>query len=691
MDRDEHAQSLTVPDNNALVVVTSRIPSHDLREYHALSTRNQDRVRKMLEAVSIIEAEPVRMVGYQLASAYLAGMKGASVQSLRVNYGRYIKSGRDWREFIDGALEWKPSQRMPVAFLEEVQRRANDNKRSIATAIKLLHAEWVQGVEIPGYGTWRQWWKLQHPRLPLPAQCPGFPDGWTLRNLRRKLDSSRFRRIAQIQGLSAAQSHKPLVYTTRAGLWVGSHYQFDDLWHDFFVTVPGQGAAGRPLELFAHDLFSARKFRWGMRIRTEDDNGKAQGLTAKMTRMLVASVLACDGYSPRGTVMMAEHGTAAISEAMEAAMYDGSGGLITVCRSGMQGAAAHDGQYGGISKGNPRHKASLESSNNLTHNLTAHLPGQTGPNRDRRPESLGELLRYNEQLLAAAQQLPPALSVFIQYPLLTDTQAMQVLTALYRVMDEMPHMLEGWEAAGNVVAEALILGQWLSQDALMALPPHEQQAALSLLESGTIKTRPRRLTRGEVWQRGAGDLVKMQGGVICQILGDEFASERSIRRHLFEFQDAEIGPGLHRYESKCTAPDGSHLYLQDGGKYLCTVNPFAADELMIRDAKGRFLGTCPRLHSITRGDNEALQRAFARVAEENTHLLEPLRKQQAHEARARLALQQHNVALVRNHLEGESAAKSDALSALAGVVTPKQSPQQQPTATPQHNEATADW
>jgi hypothetical protein len=79
-----------------------------------------------------------------------------------------------------------------------------------------------------------------------------------------------------------------------------------------------------------------------------------------------------------------------------------SGGAIKVERGGMQGAAAHAGQYAGRSKGNFRIKAALESLGNLIHNEMAFLPGQTGKDRQHAPEQLHGLLKHNDALLLGA-------------------------------------------------------------------------------------------------------------------------------------------------------------------------------------------------------------------------------------------------------------------------------------------------
>lgn len=646
-------------------MVPAAIGARDLQEFHGLSAKNQARVRGLLAAFDVIENAPSKMEGYALAAQ---GRRGFTHGSLRRLYREYVNSGRDWRALVDNAVEYTPaSGGLPAEFIAEVQRRVDENGRSVEMALKMLRHEWAKGASVPGFGTWREWWRRTRPFLPVPPACPGLPRGWSSSNLRAFIDCSKFRRIAQTRGLQAAHAfNASQVYTTRAGLYVGSHFQFDDLWHDFFVASVAEKKVGRPLELFAHDLFSARKFRFGFRVRTENDNGKAQGLTAKMMRMLVAAVFHCDGYSERGTVCLAEHGTAAFSEAMERVLFDATGGLIRVQRSGMQGAKAHAGQYPGLVRGNPRHKASLESSNNAVHNLTAHLPGQTGPDRQRRPEQLHGLLEYSAAVLDVMQQLPADVAETLRLPILTEVQAGRVLNELYAAFEEMPHNLEGWREAGNVVAEICLAGQWFSSAGLLALPGSERDAALALMESGKLAARERRLSRREVWERGAPALRKISGGAVCELLGDDFARELSVKHHAFEFRDSEIEPGaILRFESLCFTPEGQGVYLPEGGKFLVSVNPFNASRLFVRDAKGRYVGECARIESVSRFDTLALSDAIKRAARDEAAALEPLRARQQGEARRKLAMHKHNAAVVRAHGGEEAARQASALAALS--------------------------
>lgn len=712
MDRDDHAPALLSQLSTAAALdvceteetalafldaaeIPTTIPPRDLSEFHGLTARNQARVLKMLEAVKIVEAHCAcdgrclcrgRVLGFEAAAAHLVGMKGASASRLRIMYGEYIREGRNnWRAFVDGALEYKPTTQIPAAFLTHLQEVVDAAKRdrAVSAAIGKMLVEWTMGGTLPGWGTWRQLWKLKHPALPMPSVCPWeHPPGCSLRNLRNYLDTSNARRLAITQGMQAAKAALPLVVNSRRGLWCMARVQFDDLVHDFFTVSMsgGRGAMGRPLEFFAHDVFTARKIRFGMRVIRDDlPEEERKGVNKRLMRQLLAAVMACDGYSPRGTVLVAEHGTAAISEDMERLLYDASGGLITVSRSGMTGAAAHDAQWGGFvrnketgkrqlidgttSRGTPRHKGSLEKSNATVHALTADAPGQTGTNRDKRPEELGALLRYNEQLLAACAELPEHLRQHIRHPLLTEHQAAEFLLKVYQIFERMPHVLSGWE--DNTVAEVFVLNAWLDAQGIATLPPHDQTHIMEQMHAGCLQTRQRRLNRLEAWQKGVREtpLIQPPPSVIFHLLGEDFAVERTVRGHQFRFQDRDLGPGEHFYEGFITDSSGLYRELPNGEKFATIVNPFAADMLGVFDAKGRYLGYAkPR---VVAGPNLAeIHAALGDAARLTSEIMEPMRKRHAKAAKARLDLMEHNAGVVAAHQAAEAAAVSASLSAL---------------------------
>lgn len=536
---------------------------------------------------------------------------------------------------LAGPRWWKQSAETMVLPLSDkalVKLYCEQNDRSTRAAVKQLRADWRKGLV-----------QTTQPR----DERTGYPRGWSIDNLSRYAPDS-YELLAARKGTAPAASARRLVYTTRAELWVGSHYMFDDMWHDFFVNSFAEKQAGRPLELFSHDLFSARKCRWGIRVRTRKDDGSMHGLTAAMTRQIIAATYYLDGYSPRGTVNVVEHGAAGIGEDVARALHEHSGGLITISESGMQGAAAHAGQYEGVRRGNPRHKASLESSNNLTHNVFAHLPGQTGFSRDDRPEQLGALLTENDRWLKLYDRLSPAHKALVQFPILELTQFMAVAHELYAQIECDPdHDLEGWIAAQNVTQEVLLGGQWMDQRVLMNGTPDEQELALMMIGQGKLQTRPRRMTRREVWERGAGELLKLSGAGVVAILGEDLARKNPerVQHGMIEFEDAEVGPGVFRFEAIVFDPWGRRERLSEGERYRVFINPFAPERLFVCDARGAYLGEARRIADPSRANQEAVYRTMGAVAHEATERLQGVRERHEGEAQVKAERERINTAL----------------------------------------------
>ncbi len=425
----------------------------------------------------------------------------------------------------------------------------------------------------------------------------GHPKGWSPRNLARFVPS-RFILSAARVGRSAAASERRLVYSTRANLYAGSHYLFDDMWHDHFVNVLDQRKTGRPLEFHAVDLFSACKFAWGMSVRMEND-GRMEGLKEADMLFLLASVFWQHGYSTRGTIIIPEHGTAAVPSDIEAMLHDETGGLVTVSRSGMEGAAAAAHQYAGRPKGNFRFKAALESLGNLIHNEMAALPAQTGKDRDHRPEQLHGLLKRNDALLKALAHLDPERAAMLRWPMLTIQQFRAIAAEIYdRINARTDHDLEGWD--------------------LMHVPC-----------SGTM----RRLSPAEVWRSGRRNLVRLRPEAVAGILVRDNGAELTARRGMLELTVGEISGDPLRFDARD---------LPDREKFRCVVNPYSPDTLFAFDSRNAFVAACPRIYAVCKSDVAALQRECGAAAHAEAERLAPFRARHAAEARQRAADMRHN-------------------------------------------------
>lgn len=533
---------------------------------------------------------------------------------------------------LAGPRWWKKGNRIGLSDEDKelVKLHCGKNQRSSRSAVKALRRDFTRG-------------RIKT-ATPIDPRT-GFPRGWSVSNL-EQYAPTKFQLKAVRIGRSAAASERPLVYTTRKGLWVGSHIMIDDMWHDFDINTFVENQSGRPLELAAHDLFPAYKRRWGIRVRTQRDDGSHNQLSERMTRYILAATLFLDGYSRRGTIICAEHGMAAVRDAIERALLEMSDGLITVSRSGMTGAAAHSGQYPGLSRGNLRFKASLESSHNLTHNVFAALPGQVGKDRNHQPEEHAALMKNNDALLACRKYLSEETAALLEYPLLELNQFMRVAHELYNGIHEDPdHNLEGWVECGHVTQELLLGGQWIDQ-ALLLQDAAQSALAVELVRAGNLQSRPRRMTRGAVYRAGMHDLLHIPGHGVCAILGDDLAAPRKVRTNMFEFEDQEVGPGVHRYAAVAKTPHGEELRLADRETYETFVNPFAPETLFVRRGDGAYIGECRRIDKPCRGDVEAVHRACGAAAKTEAELLAPIRVRHLQDAREKAARHERNAAVL---------------------------------------------
>lgn len=514
----------------------------------------------------------------------LARRSGHPYATVRRKYYAAKKTGA--AAIIDRRMAGADNDREQISpeDIETLRTYVESNQRKTAPAIRAMRRDWQNG-------------KL-YTSTPLDPRT-GFPKGWSPRNLARFAPDQFTLRAARL-GRSAAASERRLVYTTRAGLYVGSHYLFDDMWHDHFVNVLDQRKTGRPLEFHAVDLYSANKFAWGMSVRMEND-GRMEGLKEADMRFLLAAVLFNFGYSPRGTILVAEHGTAAIRQDLEQMLLEETGGLVTVARSGMEGAAAAAHQYAGRGKGNFRFKAALESLGNLIHNEMAALPGQAGMDRDHRPEQLHGLLKRNDALLTAVAQLPPERLAMLRWDLLTIQQFRAVAGEIYaRINARTDHDLEGWD--------------------MMHVPDPR---------TGMM----RRLSPAEVWRSGSRQLTRLRPEAAAGILVKDNGVELTCRRGMLELTNGEISGDPLRFDAR---------FLTDREKYRCVLNPFAPDALFIFDARNAFVTACPRVQSICRADVAALQRECGAAAHAEAERLAPFRARHAQEARQRAADMRHN-------------------------------------------------
>lgn len=561
---------------------------------------------------------------------------------------------RDWRALCDGRVlraATEPRTKDP-GFRAFVAQLMEENQRSSRAARRALVRLWMAKKPVPGYEDFPNW--------------PTVPPGWGESNIAR-MSPPKSDLLIMRRGLKAGAKHLPQLLRTRVGLWPGSHIQMDDVWHDHFVRFGAE--ACRVLEFGALDVWSGCRYAWGTKPRRKKAGGGGhEGLTEKDFRFFAASALWNHGYSPRGTVLMLERGTAALREAVAQYLHDATRGLITVATGAMHGdTQALLGDWAGRAGGSGNFKSHLESLHSLIHNDLAALPGQTGKDRQSQRESTYGLVRYQEQLLAWAQALPPDLAAGLRHPLLDyHAEFLPFLAHVYAVAinGRTGHDLEGWEELGRVVTRYTLApgsGLWLDLD---DIPAETRALVTSAAAADPARwTRRHRMSPAEVWQSGRGEMIRPSLAMIIDMLGPDCAVERKVEGSYIAFQDREVSPSPLIYEARITTPDGQEKELRRGETYQCFAFPYDPSFLALCDGKGRCLGSARRVKRVSLADKEGMIEAWGRNAHRTAELLENVRGRHAETEAADIALRRHNAELGFPGAPGRNGGRKEAKAA----------------------------
>jgi hypothetical protein len=537
---------------------------------------------------------------------------------------------------------------------------AEENQRVSKEAHRQLLRNLSAGMELEGVGTWIDLHRAMFPDAPIPARCPwgmeNPPPGWSYANLQRMAGLTEFERKASRQGLGAASDCILPVLHTRVGLLPGQWMQFDDMWIDLKAMFAGQKEPIRPLEFACYDVHSACKIAWGIRPRTEREDGTKTGLKEVEFRFLLAHVLCDVGFHREGVTLVVEHGTAAIREPLERKLAAFSNGAIKVERSGIVGEQVHAGMFPGRARGNPKFKALIECSHGISHNLAAALPAQTGNCPAAAPEQLAGLDAYCRSLVKAAAELPAERRDQLLFPALSFSRMVSLVGEIYDRMNARTwHDLEGWEECGYLVEE-FRLGDdanWMPKESLLAMPPNKRLAVAAYLEGHPELMRLRKLSPRDVWARGKKDLARLPMCHLPDILGPEAARRVRVEANgTIAFQDIYLGPGKHIYTARIATPDGFAQSLRRDASYAAFATPYHPEHLWIVDPdSGALIGYAPRYDRAAYGDEAALHRLLGQQRSDLAEQSAPVRERHADAAQERAALVAHNRAV----LDGDSA------------------------------------
>jgi hypothetical protein len=574
------------------------VPMEEAWEFNEIRPDARERARRLHAVACRVHAAPKNKTAvYQECAREL----GLSFNAVYEPVKKFLLH-TDWRHLIDrraaGSKFWHTQHPTthPQEFIKYWQGLVLDNQRAAAPAYaKLIDQlrKWRAGDQdsaIPGF------------IVPPPnAKGRKHPRKWSYKNLLR-IQPEELDLIAARNGRAAAMKLMPHILTTRKGGWPCMEYQFDDMWHDFEVIHNMQIC--RLLEFNAIDYYSGFIFNPGLKPRFKNADGTNESLTEKQFRLWSVQMLATTGWSPRGTTLQGERGTAAF-RALAPKLKHWSGGLLKIPLPGMSGAPAFVGGWNELAKGNPNAKALKEGMGKIIHNRLASLPGQVGMNPKDKPASSTGRDKEAEQLIALQRHIATPL----HHTHLTFEQgAFEVVKTYMEINRRTEHEMEGWLEEGLFTQEYCADPTndiWIN---IGELPDESRQAITIISASNPQFLRPRKLSPLEVISPALPHNIRLSPEAEADCLYEDCRRDCGVTNGKFSFEDKDYGVGKFRYIAEYKDRNGFTRLLPNDSEAQLVINPFNPERGFVYDMRGSYLGIVRRDHSVMRSDVDALHR-----------------------------------------------------------------------------------
>ena len=554
-----------------------------------------------------IRAEACQRIGAAGRGATVAAIT-REARALGIGFGTMKRLYYAWD--AGGAVAIADKRKAPVAtlgnlWLQIYMRYCENDKNTAKNAWGVMMRDFRSGTVdgsagtyaevFSGVGTWREAWARENPFETVPANypCGWVPNGATYQNLQKatnKNPDKLFAIAASRQGRKAAHRFLVEVLKSRVGVPVGAIRQWDDVWHNFDVRLPGSAEVAQPLEFAGYDVASAYKCDSVMKPRFTRADGKRDNLKEQTFRFAFGASHCITGFHKDGITDIVELGTAAIRENVrrQVKLIPHYGSLIDFANSGVLSEQVHAGLFIGGGAGNFRMKPLVEVSHNLLHNRTAHMLGNRGRDADHMHESRNALVKYEERLMAAAAKLPSDVAAMIEYGL----ASFEEYTAAFRLIErefmaDPVHRLEGWD--GNQIQEYSVAanpsdGDWHPARELLDKTPEDARAIAAFLQAHPQCVRQRYLSRYEVWMSGKADLIRVPLMEMPAFLDERDMIELTVRDNgTIDFANGYFygrDKMIYRADAVRT-PAGYSARLAPRQKVLVKYNPFAPEQVWI--------------------------------------------------------------------------------------------------------------
>lgn len=598
-------------------------------------TLTPDDIRTLHERCPAEDARRAKLMAAALAKFDAAADKAAAAAAIRREYEPQGLAGLSvqslyrklklWREhgamaaLVDGrAIRRTAAGRLAdnAEFCAYWANLCADNRRGSGAAYRALFTQLQAGAAIPGVGTWRDIWAAEHGgTAPAAAmQCPyrpyaATPRGWSESSLMR-IKPNKYALMAARRGTMAATlACIPSVPRTRAGLECCGAVMIDDMWHEVKVAYAGNRQAQRVVQISMIDVLTGHIIAWLAKPVRERGDGTRETLRQEWMRYFLAHLVCTVGTPAGGCLVMGERGSAKVDDDLARTLAQITGGKV---RSGVGGRLSQPlarGLYGGDPRGNPRYKGLLEGFHSLLKNELGATPGHVGGGRAAQPEDVYGMDQADSQLrriAAALEESRPGLMQRLHMPYLAWEDYMALCGGAYtRIDNRTHHAMEGWENCGFIAGEFRTPdGQWLQLSGLDAMPPERARAWRSLIDSGALQYRTRRMSPAEAWATRAHERRPLGDWAAPLIMGDNLACACKCDDRLqIAFREPDT---LRSHVVAGVLHDGTTC--ERGGEYRVWINPLDTARAYIADASGKYLGVAPVQTPATYTNQKAIER-----------------------------------------------------------------------------------
>lgn len=437
--------------SSAMRTEVCNVPSNQLCDFMALSTKDRDLVRARLNAMRQILSSPkksatIAKIAHQMANS---NERGWSAERLRKLFNKFVKSGYDWRVLkrdYRGPTGGLP-QELVDYFTEKVLRSPTGT--SAKAAYRELINDFSRGVAIPGIGTKYEWAEATGRPVPsVYATSKELPDGLSYCNIIRYLPKSKYARALISGGVASAHSDEPaMVLRTRKNLRFLEWIAFDDVRLDnrcVFENDAGKKQIGYPLAVFALDVATGCDISHICipRVNREKD-GTTFGIASEDVRILVVNIIREFGLPPYPINLCIENSAATLSAADELAIKQTFGDHILIHRCGtLHDTYLKNGFY--ESGGKPWSKGWVEV---FFRGLQEHLSlifGATGRRYDNTPAQVKAVEAYLNRIFGLCENNKQIAESLIQVmPRFEDIHA-SIIRILDILQHRTDHKLEGF-------------------------------------------------------------------------------------------------------------------------------------------------------------------------------------------------------------------------------------------------------